>query len=153
MVSINELAELTGRDRRTIKKRLADLPSRRDGRSILFDSGRALSLIYGATADDGQALDPSQERAALDRARRRLAELQHAEQSRELIPAGNIKAELGKAVHACRSHLLALPVQLAGRCVNATSQEVQNEAKALVHHALDELSHLGNDRRWEKTNG
>jgi phage terminase Nu1 subunit (DNA packaging protein) len=149
MVSINELAELTGRDRRTVKRRLADLPSRRDGRSILYDSTQALSLLFGATAD-GELLNGAQEKALLDRARRRLAELHHAEQSRELIPAGDIQAALGSAVSACRSHLLSLPVQLAGRCSGGTAQEIQREARALVNCALDELSHLGTDRPWEK---
>jgi hypothetical protein len=48
-VSVNELANITGRDRHTIRKQLDSLPSINGKKgALLYDSKRALSVIYGA---------------------------------------------------------------------------------------------------------
>jgi len=54
-VSINQLSELTGKDRRTIKMRLGDLPHEPGPKqSYLYDSRSALQRIYcGETTEDG----------------------------------------------------------------------------------------------------
>jgi hypothetical protein len=73
-LSINELAELTGKDRRTIASRLADLP-KVDGEkpnSFAYDSKQALELIFevsGKTIDEARKEDYIQ-RAALSKAKR-----------------------------------------------------------------------------------
>ena len=72
-VSINQLAELTGKTYRTIKHRLADL-EKKDGAkgSHLYDSQQALELLYqvsGKTLDEAKIRELD-ERSALARARR-----------------------------------------------------------------------------------
>jgi hypothetical protein len=48
-VSINELSNITGRDRHTIRKQLDSLPSINGKKgALLYDSKRALSVIYQA---------------------------------------------------------------------------------------------------------
>ena len=48
-VSINELSNITGRDRHTIRKQLDSLPSKNGKKgALLYDSKRALSVIYQA---------------------------------------------------------------------------------------------------------
>ena len=72
-ISINQLAELTGKSYRTIKHRLADL-EKKDGAkgAYLYDSRQALELLYqvsGKTLDEAKIRELD-ERSALARARR-----------------------------------------------------------------------------------
>jgi hypothetical protein len=49
-LSLTQLADLTGRDRHTIRKQLEDLPSiagKKKG-AFLYETNQALALIYGA---------------------------------------------------------------------------------------------------------
>ena len=73
------ICDLTGMDRRTVKKRLADIAPDSEYR---YSSVEALRQIYIPSA-----LDPQQERAQLDRARREIADLQKSKMMAELIPA------------------------------------------------------------------
>lgn len=73
LVSINELAELTSRQRSTIKKRIAQLPSEKRGKSVLFPSDAALESIYDV--DRVKAAEAK----GNDRARREKAEADLAE--------------------------------------------------------------------------
>ncbi len=66
-VSTNQLSELTGKDRRTLKRLLEPLTPEIDGRAHLYESVIALQLIYEVDADGGM-LDLQQERAHLARA-------------------------------------------------------------------------------------
>jgi hypothetical protein len=72
-LSITQLSELTGKDRRTIKRLLEDLP-RNDGErgAFLYESRQALEAIY---LNEGQSLDEAKKEqalsaAALNRARK-----------------------------------------------------------------------------------
>jgi hypothetical protein len=52
LVSQNKLAELTGKDRKTIRKLLTELPAQPGPhRARLYDSARALETIYCANGD------------------------------------------------------------------------------------------------------
>lgn len=63
--SVNQLAEMTGKDRRTVKKRLEGLePVGKQGRAVLYEVKEALPLIYLV----GQG--PDVEGITLDEARR-----------------------------------------------------------------------------------
>lgn len=73
LVTINELAELTTRQRSTVKKRTAHLPQQKKGKGILLPSDRALESIYDVDrAKAGEANSG-------DRARREKAEADLAE--------------------------------------------------------------------------
>jgi hypothetical protein len=74
-MSVNQLATLTGKDRRTIATRLSGVAFTEGPKAAhLYDSITALPLIYGADSD-GRSLDDAKkeqalENAALSRARR-----------------------------------------------------------------------------------
>jgi hypothetical protein len=52
LISQNKLAELTGKDRKTIKKLLAEIPAQSGPhRARLYDSARALEKIYVGNGD------------------------------------------------------------------------------------------------------
>ncbi len=132
-VTINFLADLTGRDRRTIQRRLADMTPAADN---TFNSASALLAIY---CPDG-GLDPAQEKAALDKARRGLVELQRAEKEKALIPAEAVLGHWSRLIGNARSRLLNLPGRLAVECSGKSQHEIGQLAKTLVYEALAELA-------------
>lgn len=73
LVSINELAELTSRQRSTIKKRTAHVKSEKRGKSVLYPSDAALESIF--EIDRVKAAEAK----STDRARREKAEADLAE--------------------------------------------------------------------------
>ena len=71
--SLNEIANWTGIDRRTVGKRLESLePVKGEGRAMLYETRQALPLLY---LENGERLDPGQELARLNAARRRQIEM------------------------------------------------------------------------------
>ena len=135
-VTINFLSDLTGKDRRTVQKRLADMTPAADN---TFNSAEALLAIYSP----GGALDPQQEKAALDRARRELTELQKGEKERSLIPADAVLQHWSRLIGNARSRLLNLPGRLAIECSGKSQHEIGQIAKAVIHEALAELAASG----------
>lgn len=82
--SINELADLTGKDRRTITARLADLPFEPGPKGAhLFESALALAAIYGADSS-GKSLDQARTEQALEQAA--LTRVRREEAQRTRIP-------------------------------------------------------------------
>ena len=138
--SINQLSELTGRDRRTIKKRIEALPTDDKGR---YDSSQALPLLYGSKGE----LDPSQERAKLDQVRRELAEIQRDERLGNLIPADVVLDRWSSEASRIRAKLLNLPGRLATVLTGADQSHASIEAdsRKLIYEALAELSSGGLD--------
>ena len=56
-LSISQLSELTGRDRRTVAGKLADVPHTAGERgAMLYESSEALPLIYGGQLGSGAGL-------------------------------------------------------------------------------------------------
>lgn len=69
-VTISKLHEMTGKDRRTIKKRLSNLtPAEIKGRYTYYFISEALELIY-SEHEENQDLDLTIERAKLTREQR-----------------------------------------------------------------------------------
>lgn len=132
LVTINYLADLTGKDRRTIQKRLTDL---KPVEEYSYASKEALTAIYNPSA-----LDAVQERAQLDRARRELVELQKAEKIGELIPAEKVSAYWNRQAGNVRAKLLNLPGRLAATIPCDNPIEIEKATRVLVYEALQELA-------------
>lgn len=139
IVSINKLAELTGKSRNTIRKRLAPLLSESDSPTLAhaLDSVRALSLIYGEGAE---GLDPQQEKALLDRTRRELAELDLEERRGHLIAAETVSQKWDTIAANIRAKLLNLPGRLTTATHGTTMEETERVARRLIHETLSELA-------------
>jgi len=137
LVTTNFICDLTGMDRRTVKKRLADIAPDSEYR---YSSVEALRQIYIPSA-----LDPQQERAQLDRARREIADIQKAKMQGELIPADIVQAHWEKLVGNARAKLLNIPgrlaVSLGGQSPSAA--QVAEAARELIYEALRELAQPG----------
>lgn len=84
----------------------------------------------------GDLLDPQQEKAQLDRARRHLAELDRRAREGDLLERGEVEAHVGRQVANARSRLLAIPARLG----SVHGAEVAGAADALVREALEELA-------------
>jgi phage terminase Nu1 subunit (DNA packaging protein) len=138
-LSISALYELTGRERRWIKKRLADrgvAQLKRDGRTILYPAREALDAIY-----DREGIDPATEQARLHQARRELAELELAEKRRELLPADQVETTWTRFASTVRAKLLAVPAKTAEELAAATeARECHAVVEAAIHEALEALA-------------
>jgi len=135
--SINALSELTGFDRRTIGKKLADTPFTKSGRSHLYDPQQALRVIYAA---DGGDYDLTIEKARLAHHQANLAALDEEVKKKNLIPAEVVLERWQTIAANVRARLLSMPSQLAANCANASRDEVQKKANELVRMALEELA-------------
>lgn len=132
------MSELTGFDRRIVKRTLADMEPEKVGRSHLYPTAEALPRLYAR--DAGNVYDISQERARLLHHQANLASMDEAVKDGTLIPATVVEDKWISAVLNARSRLLSIPTQLAATCADMPRAEVEKKAKEIVYLALEELS-------------
>lgn len=146
--TLNQLSDWTGHDRRTIKKRLEGLPFIDNGNAgHVYDSALALKRIYLGEPNPTGDLDPQQERAALDAAHRRLAEIEIAKREGELVETGLVQAHWCDMAARVRSKLLNLPNRIATETAAMTDYAtIERSAKSLIHETLSELAANGTPR-------
>ena len=140
-ISIAEMQRMTGKGYTTIKRRLdkAGLTGEQDGRSLTFESEKALPAIYQASDSAADAL--TRERTRLAAAQAEKTELEVKEKTGQLIPAEEVAETWGEIVGAIRSKLLGLPVKLARVAIAAESlKEVEEAARDEVYIMLKELA-------------
>ena len=97
-LSINQLSEMTGKDRRTISTRLAKLDHEVGPKQAhLYDSALALALIYGTDAD-GKSLDDARKELALEQAGLARVKREEAEKKRPpIVLVEQLLDEVGQA--------------------------------------------------------
>jgi hypothetical protein len=140
-LSISRLSELTGHDRRAISAKLADLQS--------IDGPKGARLYPAATAlrpllclgDNGEKLDPSQERALLDKVRRRGIEMANEKAAGKLLDADLVAQTWAAQVGIARGRLLALPARLAPAVLGLGDlRAIEAVIREAIHEVLTELS-------------
>lgn len=92
---------------------------------------------------DNDKLDPQQERAKLDVAKREAQVMKNAVDAGELIPASEVELSWGKLAGAMRAKMLNIPTGLAAEV--AAEKDVAKCEQLLrerVHEALAELSEM-----------
>lgn len=87
------------------------------------------------------ALDPAQERAALDAERRRELELKNGEREGRLIDADEVGNTWTNLVLVAKARLLSIPSRVAYDVVRTTDlREAEKLLKGAIHDALRELA-------------
>jgi hypothetical protein len=134
-VSVTTLATWSGLHRDTIRRRLSPLLSGERGEQV--DSTQALPMLYG----EGERLDPAQEKAMLDKARREQAEIDLQLKRREVIALGECFHVIDAAATACREHLMSLPGRLASVYASESDamqieRDMESEIRAALNHVV-----------------
>lgn len=141
LATVNHLSDLTGLDRRTVTKRLAATPALMDGDSRKWDTRAALPVLYGILGSDEEKLDPQQERARLDKARRETVEKENRKRAAELLEASDVAARWAHVGTMIKGRMLAIPSQMAPRLAGMHAEKDIHEALRLaITAALAELS-------------
>ena len=138
LASINHIADLTGLDRRAVTRRLASIPHVVDGLAKKYDTVIALPLLLG---HDAEKLDPSQEKALLDRARREGVETENRKRAGELLEADEVAALWVAQVAIAKGRLLALPSRIAPAVIGLGDlRSIETVIRDAIYEALTELS-------------
>jgi len=138
LVSITELHNLTGQDRRRITKALANLKAKPGEKGAkLYESEAAIPLLY---ISEGGELDPQKERARLTHHQANIAALEEKELEGELVRRSSVVAEVSDAIANCRAKLLSLPSKMASVVAGMSSvADIRGALQDNIHEALDEL--------------
>ena len=136
--SISQLSDLTGFDRRTISKRLAHLDAEDKGtRGKWYESDSALRTLYAGDA----GLDPQQERALLDAAKRRLADLEYAKRRGDLVPWETVDKALFTGVATMKSRLQGIAGQYSAIfAAESDAKKIEQILDAEIYAALVDIS-------------
>lgn len=141
MMGLNQLADLTGRAPKTIRKALDGLPPKPGpNRSLLWDTKQALPLIYGLRPEGGDRLDPQQEKAQLDRERRLIAELERKQREGALLDKNDVAEEWAAVSEIAKSRWLAYPSRMAPEVAGLTShRQIEDRLRDGVYEILREF--------------
>lgn len=139
-VSVTQLYDLTGVDRRTIKDRLAGLIPRKEGKALMYDAREALPLIMGTSEGDAKRLLAEELRYQIAQADK--LDLQVQQMRGELIPAGDVSLAAQKRFAAVRGGLLAISTKVASE-LSTINDPI--EIKAILDDRINETLEEIND--------
>ncbi len=145
-LSITELSNLTGMDRRKIRRLLQDLPSEKGNKgAVLYESSDALSLLYASDAAN-RAGDLNAERARLTHHQANIAELDEREKRKSLIDRDEAIAEVTHAHANMSTKLLSISPKTATLLVSLDDVgEIESILDEAVRECLQELHNYANN--------
>ena len=154
IVGIKQLVDVFGQSEKTWKDRIAaGMPvlvrAKSRGKPHVFDSEDVLRwLLDQASGIENGDLNPQQERARLDQARRRLCELQAAERERELIPADVVERVWSRLTGDARQRFLSMPSSLLPALLAADGDPAKlvEAVSGAVYQALLDVSEFDIER-------
>jgi len=152
LMTVNALAELCRKSRRTIKARLADLEpadtGQRAGNEVrYYRPHEALPAIYSAA--NGEQTSLAKERARLAAAQAWRVEAENRLRSGELIERREALRRWDFEARAARAKFMQIPAAVAALVEPDDRQRVGELAESLVRQALAELANF--DAREAKT--
>lgn len=145
-LSINELSELTGVDRRTVKKRLLELPSKPGPKgALLYDPQAALKAVLFPDTPEAPELGDTPPKwvseAKFAAAQARREEIRLAIEDGSAIAADDAKRAWESVVVATKQKILAIPSKAESRHVDGmTAKELRAMLDVEVREALEEMS-------------
>ena len=138
LVTVSTLADWTSIERRTIRRRLSSMPPvQTKGRAQYFDSARALAAIYGLGED---RLDPGQEKALLDKARREAVNISIDRQVGALVELSEVKAFVDDATMTFRRQLSDVPARISPGLSLKTDDGIRRVLEHEFRDILEELA-------------
>ncbi len=146
-LSRSQLSDLTGKDRRTISKRLEGLePHSTDGRADYYDAYKALPMLYASDSARGIDKKLLEEQLRYETARADKVSLEVEKRKGELIPFEDVCALLEKEYSAVKAGLLAIPTKLA---LQLSTVDQPKEVKRHIEDAINEvLTELTADKQF-----
>jgi phage terminase Nu1 subunit (DNA packaging protein) len=144
-LSMSQLAEVAGIDRRTVKDRLAEVkPHTKEGKAIIFDAREALPILFGHDRSDVKMVDKIKEQELrFERVRADKLELELEVAKGLQVPTEEVAKAVEKEYTYVRSTLLGIP----SRCITELAMETDPiKIKAILEDAINEaLNHLQAD--------
>lgn len=149
-LSVNNYSEMTGIDRRTIRKRIEGLTAQRGpGKALLYDAFEVLPRLYqtmGTAADIERLM--ANETLLLERAKREKTELDVKRIRGEYISVDEIKREVGNEYSAVSQQLRGLGSKLAkSLAILMEPKEIQFRIEESINEILTELNA---DKKYEE---
>lgn len=154
VLSINQLAELTGKDRGAVSRALreADLkPARENDHGTYFVPREALPVLYGK-----EGINPQKERAKLDAARKDMIELQLKERRGSLVSMADVEALGAVVMSGVQLRVMGLRnlvAELRAAASDAEAAEIYEEAARAALQQLSELGEIPGEVRRRKRRG
>lgn len=149
-LSINKLSEITGQDRRRIKRIAGVLEATIEGRSHLYESTEIIPLLYKALGYDHK-LDLTQERALLAHYQAGKAEIELKAMQGEFVALDEVVEEVTTGMMAMRAKLLALPSKAAPQVIGLDSHtKILGVLRDFVYEALEELASMYEEQPDDK---
>lgn len=150
-LSISQLSEVTGKDRRTVSKRLSGIePHSLKGNAQLYDSARAVELICAAESVAGMDKQLLKAELGVEVARQAKMEIEVGKLRGELVPLGDVAKAVEKEYSFVRAQFRSIPSKLA-KPLSMISDP--NEVHLRLHEAVDEcLAELTADVKYDELN-
>ena len=146
LITLTEIADLTGKAWRTVKKVVASAgidPIKRTPRADLYDSEAVLRALYErpTTIDGDEALGLGQEKARQHKEAADKLAMENAVRRGELADTTEVERFWTDCIANARARALALPAKLSPRLVNIGDANVISAAiRAEVYAFLSELA-------------
>jgi DNA-binding Lrp family transcriptional regulator len=148
-LSMSQLAELTGLDRRTVKDRLKDLKAQSGkGRGHYYDTQEALPRLYFPEGSNNVEEQMAEAQLRKARADAEKAEIDVKVKRGELVAIEEVAEVVGKEYTYVRARILAMPTRLAKPLSMESDPLV---VKKLLDEAVTEaLEDLAADQKFEE---
>lgn len=148
-LSMSQLSEVAGIDRRTVKDRLANVkPFKKEGKAIIFDATVALPVLFGYSAGNENVLEQIKEQTLrLEKAKADKIELELEERRGQVVAIEDVAKAVEKEYTYVRSTILSIPSKRAK--VLALESDPQVVRSLLEQDINEALSHLQADTNLE----
>jgi hypothetical protein len=124
-VSINQLSELTGFDRRTVKGRLKNIKFTLGAKKAnLYDSSEALAQLYGADSEEGELVSYEHARIQNLQADTKLKQVTREEKEKQRIPIGVVQSVNDSVLQEVAAQIKASGLQ--EKTVNAIFEQLRS---------------------------
>jgi hypothetical protein len=141
-LSMSQLSQVTGKDRRTVKDRLQGLEPKLEGRAHLYDAHIALPMILELTdGDNSVAKQMADEQLRYERERADKVALQNQKLRGEVVSIEEVANVVEGEYAAVKAALIAIPSKCAGELATMDNViEIKKLLDGLINETLVELS-------------